>query len=93
MVEVGASTEGINSTGQSVLEAIRAALPEHRRFEEAEVRCAYAGSDTTLTRRQDRELEIRALENVPEQCENRETKQRAGQKWESLCKLHDRTQA
>lgn len=57
------------------------------------MRPAYAENDTTLNRRRNRELEIRALENILEQCEIRALKQRAEQKWESLCKLHSRTQA
>jgi hypothetical protein len=93
LIEAGASTEGINSTNQSVLEAIRVALREHWQLREAELRPAYAENDTTLTRRRNRELEIRALENILEHCEIREAKQRAEQKWESLCKLHGRTQA
>jgi hypothetical protein len=93
LIEAGASTVGINSAGQSVLEAIRVALREHRRLRKAELHPAYAGNDTTLTRRRNRELEIRALENILEQCEIREAKQQAEQKWQSLCKLHGRTQA
>ncbi|KAG9760335.1 hypothetical protein KCU73_g2940, partial [Aureobasidium melanogenum] len=87
LIEAGASTEGINSTGQSVLEAIRVALRKHWRLREAELRLAHAENDTTLKRRRNRELEIRALKNILEQCEIREAKQRAEQKWESLSRM------